>query len=199
MYVYRFAGSLPPAALAAAALLFLMQYLVRMDGPKSSALPELRAPSIASVKDEEPVRESTPPPEPQPVPDVQPPPPAFSFEHGATVGQHFALDPPMIPRDVGFSPGSGIVDGDLSPLVLVQPVYPDIAARRGLEGFVTVEFTVAASGAVQDVKVVESTHRVFEGPAVQAAYKCRYRPRVVQGQAVAVSGMRQRFTFAIEK
>lgn len=45
--------------------------------------------------------------------------------------------------------------------------------------------------------VVESTDRVFEQAAVEAAYRFKYRPRVVRGQAVEVPGVRNRISFDI--
>ena len=77
-------------------------------------------------------------------------------------------------------------------------VYPIRAARRNLEGFVVVEFTVTKAGNVKDVVVLESTDPLFERPAIVAAYKFKYKPRVVGGEPVEVSGVTNRITFAVE-
>jgi len=90
-----------------------------------------------------------------------------------------------------------LLDGDYLPIVKVAPVYPSRALSQGLEGFVVVEFTVARSGAVKDVIVVESTDSLFERAAVEAAYRFKYRPRIIAGQSVEVPGVRNRITFDI--
>ena len=91
-----------------------------------------------------------------------------------------------------------MTDGELLPIVTVAPSYPPAAAERGLEGYVVVTYTVTQTGSVRDVVVTESTHRLFEKPAVEAAYKYKYRPRVVDGQPVVVHGVSQRVRFGLD-
>lgn len=93
--------------------------------------------------------------------------------------------------------GFGASDGEYIPLVKVAPVYPMRAAQRRLEGYVIVEFVVTASGGVRDVVVVESTSELFEQAAVDAALKFKYKPRVVDGQAIEVSGVQNKITFKL--
>jgi protein TonB len=80
----------------------------------------------------------------------------------------------------------------------VKPVYPAGAAARGLEGFVTVRFDVTELGTVTNVEVLESTHRVFEKPAREAAHRSKFRPRVVDGVAMATTGIVRRYRFELE-
>ena len=93
--------------------------------------------------------------------------------------------------------GFGVSDGEYLPIVKVAPVYPSRALSRGLEGYVIVEFTVTQAGAVKDVFVVESTSSLFERAAVEAANKFKYKPRVIDGVAVEVPGVRNKITFEI--
>ena len=93
--------------------------------------------------------------------------------------------------------GFGVSDGEYLPIVKVAPVYPSRALSRGLEGYVIVEFTVTQTGATKDVVVVESTSSLFERAAVDAAYKFKYKPRVIDGVAVEVPGVRNKITFEI--
>jgi periplasmic protein TonB len=46
-------------------------------------------------------------------------------------------------------------DGEYLPLVRMEPTYPRRAAERGIEGWVTVEFTVTADGTVADPFVIQ--------------------------------------------
>jgi TonB family protein len=67
-----------------------------------------------------------------------------------------------------------------------DPVYPPDALRQGTRGWVELEFTITSGGAVRDIQVVGAEpHGVFEGAAADALAQWRFRPRFVNGQAVA--------------
>ena len=65
---------------------------------------------------------------------------------------------------------------DPVPIVRIQPNYPSDALAAGREGYVELEFTIAANGAVKDVAVVSSTAADFEEPAVAALLRWRFLP-----------------------
>ena len=94
---------------------------------------------------------------------------------------------------------AAFTDGPLINIVRVQPTYPMRALTQNLEGYVTVGFDVSVEGTVSNVYVLESSHRVFEKAAIDAAYRFRFKSRVVDGIPVATTGMRNRFRFEIEK
>jgi protein TonB len=106
------------------------------------------------------------------------------------------------PRLQPFHPleqiGGGPSDGDLLAIVKVQPNYPALAVQRGLEGYVIVEFTVTRTGSVENVRVAESSHSVFERAAINAAARFRYRPPVVNGVAVEVRGVQNVIRFQLD-
>ena len=52
-----------------------------------------------------------------------------------------------------------------------------------------------SAGSVTAVRVVESSDRVFERAALDAAKRFRYKPRVVDGVPQPVSGVRYLFRF----
>lgn len=93
-----------------------------------------------------------------------------------------------------LSPG----EGDFAPILKVMPDYPRRAQSRGLEGHCDLEFTVTAQGTTSDVRVIECTSPLFKSNSVQALLQFTYKPRVVDGTPIAVSGLRQRFTFEIK-
>jgi protein TonB len=80
----------------------------------------------------------------------------------------------------------------------VAPEYPSRALQRDIEGWVDVEFTVAANGAVQEVVVAETSHQMYFGDeAVSAVSQWRFEPRIFMGQAIPQrSYTRIRFTLA---
>ena len=68
----------------------------------------------------------------------------------------------------------------------ISPMYPEDALRKGIEGWVELQFTVDADGKVSDVEITASEPKnVFDRAAVSAMKHARYEPVLVDGQAVA--------------
>lgn len=95
-------------------------------------------------------------------------------------------------------PEAPAAEGDYLPIVKVVPMYPRRAQSLGLEGHCDLEFTVTPLGATADVRVIECTSSLFEQASVQAMLKFKYKPRVVDGTAIAVPGLRHRMMFQME-
>lgn len=67
----------------------------------------------------------------------------------------------------------------------VNPVYPARATSRHIEGWVKIEFTVTPSGTVSNPSVVSaSPPGIFDSAALDAIRKWKFKPRMVNGQAV---------------
>ncbi|RMF98707.1 MAG: energy transducer TonB [Gammaproteobacteria bacterium] len=194
----RYTSSAGIAAATTFGLLLLMQLLVVLDEHALPQLPEIRLPELIEVRQPLPVERKPPrPPRPQPVqPARLNPPPVDTPQAGPRLAPGPISGP--IPQRQGLAL-QPMTDGNLMVLTKVYPAYPPVAERRGLSGWVVLEFTVTEKGTVEDVQVVESSNRVFERPAIEAAEKFRYKPRIVGGRAVAVTGVRHRFTFAMEE
>jgi TonB family protein len=75
------------------------------------------------------------------------------------------------------------------------PQYPEALRRAGITGRVVVEFTVTTDGRVADAKVVESSHREFEQPALDAVQQWIYLPGTKAGRPGPVR-LRQELQFA---
>ena len=99
----------------------------------------------------------------------------------------------------GFSLGVG--EGDYLPIVKVAPIYPQRALLRGIEGYCVVQYTVTRQGTIRDPFVIEDqcTNSMFHRASLQAALKFKYKPRVIDGQAVEVPGVQNKFTYVIEE
>jgi protein TonB len=66
----------------------------------------------------------------------------------------------------------------------VAPSYPEGAARRALEGWVELDFTVAASGTVKNIAVrAANPAGVFDTAAESALSRWRYQPVMRDGNA----------------
>jgi len=110
------------------------------------------------------------------------------------------IAPPTVAAnvDIGGPGGMNIAEGDYLPIVRVAPVYPARALSRGVEGYVDMSFTVTTTGTVKDPIVLFSTSSLFDRAATRAVLKFKYKPRVVDGVPVDVSGVKTRITFLIE-
>ena len=92
-----------------------------------------------------------------------------------------------VPGGLGF--GGGMSDRSALPVVRVEPQYPPSAAKRGLEGWVQLRFTITTAGSVDEVAVVKSSNPVFERAAVDAVRKWKYEPQMQSGTAVVTPGV----------
>jgi len=130
-------------------------------------------------------------------PLVRPHPPGFSVAKAA-----ISVEPVRYTRPTpGEHPGRELrgSDGDVIADLFVRPEYPPRAITGNIEGWVRVRFTVAANGTVRDAVVVESEPgTVFDAATLKAIAHWRYRPRVVNGEAVERVGLQHLFKFELE-
>ena len=90
-------------------------------------------------------------------------------------------------------------DGDVVPLARITPMYPRKAARKGIEGWVKLEFTVTQAGTVSDVKVLSAKpRRLFNRAAIKSILRWKFKPRIVSGKAVP-SRATQTIEFRLQK
>ena len=199
--LHRYVASLPPGLLVTAALLYSMQMLIAESGASVSP-PGSRTPMFlrqAVVPDpplppaEPPLRElkrvDPPPTSRVSVPSVE----AFVLPSKPGRGVH------PLPGSREMQPVLLPDDQPLVALVRIEPEYPPAAAMRELEGFVIVRFDVSAAGTVDNVRIVSSSHRVFEQAATRAAERFRYQARRVDGTAVATKDIETRFSFRLRE
>ena len=131
------------------------------------------------------------PPKQDPLPPVD-----WENSNGDRIGGGFESPSPHEPTPE--LPRFGQADGDYLPLVVVQPAYPNRAQGRGIEGYVVVELTVAADGSVPagSIRIVTAEPKgYFERAAKKAATKFKYKPKIVDGVARPVHGVRYQFSF----
>ena len=193
----RFVPSAPLGFLITAGLLLLMQTLVAT-GPEAYTKPRPRVelgwlhidPPEFTVDEPQTFDKPEPPKEP-PRPDNR-----WDAEESIHVPEPTA----QLPRKPEYEAADfGQNRGPLVDVMYVRPVYPAEAAARGLEGYVTVKFDVTEMGTVANVTILESTHRVFEKPAREAALRSRFRPQIVDGVAIATKGLVRRYRFELEE
>ncbi|MTI63284.1 energy transducer TonB [Methylophaga sp.] len=142
-----------------------------------------------------PPEEPPPPPEtPAPQTDKPEPPkpqldvPQIDVPMNITGGPYlgdFAKAPKAAPAPAPQPVQGPIIDNEVVPLVRIPPQYPRVAARRGIEGVVTVQFIITKDGTVRDAKVIKAEpSNVFNDEAIEAVLKWKFKPKLVEGQPV---------------
>lgn len=197
----RYAFSILLGTVITLSLLFIMQLLIEHG---ESALTKERTRhqlDFVRVKRNESLNiEDYTPEKPPPPPDTPPEIPPQDLDNIDPNAPTINIRPPtiLVATDIGGPGGMNIAEGDYLPIVRVAPVYPARALSRGLEGYVDLSFTVTLTGTVRDVIILFSTSSLFERAATRAVLKFKYKPRVVDGIPVDVSGVKTRITFRIE-
>ena len=143
-----------------------------------------------------------PPPPPEPVPAAEDL--SVQADSPTVAALEVALAVPVIESgmleldglDIGLAPSAAQAASSRAPVPIAQPrpIYPETAARRGLEGWVRVSFTVDERGAVLDPSIDAAEPRnVFDRAALLALGRWRFEPAMLNGVAV-----KQRVTQTIE-
>jgi protein TonB len=179
------------------ALFLLMQGLIsneqpRLDERESSGsltfIPQLEDNAVIV---EPPVRPKPPPPI-QKTPESTPPKVTGTGYDPLTDGAKFPKP------ELRGNPVS-IADGNFLPIVTVAPEYPRRMATRGVEGWVLLTFTVDELGRVLNPSVVDAEPSSgFNKAALTAIARFKFKPQVVNGVPMAVSGVQQRIVFQLE-
>lgn len=113
------------------------------------------------------------------------------------------LDRPMSANRIPVPPDlsdPGTAELEVAPVEVSTPppAYPRLARRRGLEGFVVIEYAIGVDGACTDVAVGESSGiDLFDEAALEAVRSWRFQPARRRSVPV-VSRHRIRFTFRME-
>ena len=124
-----------------------------------------------------------------------PPGPAFPGSIGPAMGNGTnptpllnSIAPPPVPlhrvRPAGpMHVSQGVAAGQL--IVPIRPAYPAIARAAGVQGTVVVAAIISTEGRIESVRVVSGPPMLVNA-AVQAIEQARYRPWMLNGQAVEV-------------
>lgn len=198
----RIVFSTIPALIMTLALYFLMMSLISTAKHSLNDDSERYVVDFVRLKHDETVKTKDRKPEKPPQPEAPPPQTITPQLEAPNIEQSsFSIASAPIDNTLDIATGFGLsgADGDLLPIVKVQPIYPRRALSRGIEGYVILEFTVTKNGSVIDPIVVEANPtRIFNSAAIKAAEKFKYKPRIVDGQPVAVAGVQNKLTFQIE-
>jgi periplasmic protein TonB len=197
--IRRYGASAALAALVTLGLFFLMQALIASGG--SGLEDEVRGRMIKMVRVERDETLQRKDVTARPPEQVKPPKLETPKAAAAGPGQNLYNFDLNLGREGLSGIGVGKGDGEYLPIVVVRPIYPQRAQAQGIEGYVLMRFTVAPDGSVvsDSVEVLESEPSgYFERAAIQSLLKSRYKPRVINGEAVSVPGVTRRIDFNLE-
>ena len=91
-----------------------------------------------------------------------------------------------------------IMAHDLIAVLRRPPSYPRLLKRRGVEGYVLVEFTVTEQGLVRDPRIIESKpHADFGQSVIKTVRHWKFQPYRLDGKPAAVR-VRQGVDFSLE-
>jgi len=108
--------------------------------------------------------------------------------------------PASTERGAGSLPvDTSVIESSVAPIVRTPPDYPSAAIERGLQGDVTLQYDVTATGTVENVSVLGSTDAVFEEAAATALAQWKYLPRIAAGKRVAAPKQQTVIRFQLDK
>ena len=150
------------------------------------ALPEVELPDapVEPVELESELPELTeaqpePTPQPQPAPEPAPEPSPEPAETAAPSPEPAAAQRDAAPAAEPAPSNEPVSVGQVAPTNRVNPSYPPRAQRRGMEGFVEVEFVIQRNGSVDgsSIRVTNAQpRRVFEDAAREAIARWQFEP-----------------------
>ena len=183
----------------AGGLFFIMQYLIAAAHPE---IDESKRTKLAdSFMPEREIETNLKEQKPDKVEDPEQPPPDLTTpDVDMDMDVEVVNVAPKAQVDVAIeTTGMSTGDGEYLPIVKVAPIYPRRAQSRGISGYCIVEYTVTTSGAIRDPRPVDCQPAgVFEDASVKASLKFKYKPRVVDGVAIEVGGVQNKFTYELE-
>ena len=180
------------------ALFMIMQAVIANDEAKIDEGVQGKLLDMVRLTEDEDIQTKQRKPKPPPPPDEPPPDmPKPEFD-SSDVSQGVDVGAVDVNVDLNVGGGGFSSDGEYLPIVKVAPGYPLRAQTRGIEGYVILEFIVTRTGAVTNPVVVEAKPPgIFDRAAINAALKFKYKPKVVNGEAIDVAGVRNRITFEL--
>jgi periplasmic protein TonB len=109
-------------------------------------------------------------------------------EGTGTAGQVIEQDVNVENIDEDEAPPPDFVPFEKEPQVIkrVEPVYPELARKAGLEGTVWVKLWVDKEGKVKDVVILKSASEIFNQPAIDAAKQWIFTPAMMKTGPVSV-------------
>ena len=128
-----------------------------------------------------------------------PPPPQIERQQAAKPNEPIAklegaipdFEPPKLDRN-NFK--IQVSDRDAQPLVRIPPIMPPRAEKSGN---CRVRFDVSPEGQPFNVQTTSCSQSLFKRASIKSVQKWKYNPKIVDGRAVARTGVESKITFKL--
>ena len=191
----RYLSALILGVLISLGLFFLMQSLIDSGEQNTNASSEGQIMEFIRIREDETLRikDRRKPQKPKPPKEPPPPPKLIVEKQVKPTMNRIKIEIPNIdlPSIAGGGPflgnwaGNPLAEGDVLPIVRIDPQWPREALIEGIEGYVVVEVTIGADGSVKDVHVIQAEpKRMFDRNVIRAVLKWKFKPRIINGVPV---------------
>ena len=205
----RYLSALLLGVIVTLGLFFLMQALIDSGEQGFHSSSEGQMMEFIRIKDDESLsfKDRRKPVKPKPPKEPPPPPKLIVQKQVKPTMNKVKIEIPNIdlPTIAGGGPflgnwaGNPLAEGDVLPIVRIDPQWPREALVEGIEGHVIVEVTIAADGSVRGVVVMESVpRRLFDRNVIRAVLKWKFKPRIINGVPVERKAI-QRLDFKLNQ
>ena len=191
----RYLSALILGVLISLGLFFLMQSLIDSGEQNTNASSEGQIMEFIRIREDETlsIKDRRKPQKPKPPKEPPPPPKLIVEKQLKPTMNRIKIEIPNIdlPSIAGGGPflgnwaGNPLAEGDVLPIVRIDPQWPREALIEGIEGYVVVEVTIGADGSVKDVRIIRSEpRRMFDRNVIRAVLKWKFKPRIINGVPV---------------
>jgi protein TonB len=191
----RYLSALLFGVLISFGLFFLMQSLIDSGEQHKNASAEGQIMDFIRIREDETlsIKDRRKPQKPKPPKEPPRPPKLIVEKQVKPTMNRIKIEIPNIdlPSIAGGGPflgnwaGNPLAEGDVLPIVRIDPQWPREALVEGIEGYVVVEVTIGADGSVKDVRVIQSEpRRMFDRNVIRAVLKWKFKPRIINGVPV---------------
>ena len=191
----RYLSALILGVLISLGLFFLMQSLIDSGEQNTNASSEGQIMEFIRIREDETlsIKDRRKPQKPKPPKEPPPPPKLIVEKQVKPTMNRIKIEIPNIdlPSIAGGGPflgnwaGNPLAEGDVLPIVRIDPQWPREALIEGIEGYVVVEVTIGADGSVKDVRVIQAEpRRMFDRNVIRAVLKWKFKPRIINGVPV---------------
>lgn len=196
----RVSGFTVAGAAMALVLFVIMSKLAESDSTYVEPKPTVVV-AVNGVQDEKPTKvKETPLPQPPKKKQMPPQVKAEPIQENALKGFIAGEFNVEVPKQLANIEFGGNRNNDATPIFRVEPKYPVKAATEGIEGWVSLSFSIDELGRVIDIQVMDSNpKRYFERAARKALKKWKYQPKLVAGKPVIQNGQSVLLEFAMSQ
>ena len=191
----RYLSAMILGVIISLSLFFLMQALIDSGEQDYRASNEGQIMEFIRIKDDENLsfKDRVKPKKPTPPKEPPPPPKLIVQKQAKPAINKIKIEIPNIdlPTIAGGGPflgnwqGNPLAEGDVLPIVRIDPQWPREALAKGIEGYVVVEVTIASDGSVRGASIIESVpKRMFDRNVIRAVLKWKFKPRIINGVPV---------------